>query len=163
MDQEEKFVQVIRENEGIIYKVSSIYAQAREDRLDLYQEIVLQLWKAWKKYRGEAKVSTWMYRVAMNTGITYIRKQKKRAKQVELNAQLLNQGENFDPALEERMNLLYRHIESLGKLDKGLILLYLEDRNYEEIAEITGLSKSNVGTRLSRIKQKLKNQMLKQT
>ena len=163
MDQETKFVQIIRENEGIIYKVSSIYAQAKEDRLDLYQEIVLQLWKAWKKYRGEAKVSTWMYRVAMNTGITYIRKQKKRAKQVELDAQLLNQGENLDPALEERMNLLYRHIEGLGKLDKGLILLYLEDRNYEEIAEITGLSKSNVGTRLSRIKQKLKNQMLKQT
>ncbi|MEL6257201.1 MAG: sigma-70 family RNA polymerase sigma factor [Bacteroidota bacterium] len=163
MDQERKFVQIIRENEGLIYKVSSIYAQAREDRLDLYQEIVLQLWKAWKKYRGEAKVSTWMYRVAMNTGITYIRKQKRRARQVELDNQLLNRAENLDPALEERMNLLYRHIESLGKLDKGLILLYLEDRNYEEIAEITGLSKSNVGTRLSRIKQKLKNQMLKQT
>jgi len=159
MSLEDKFVQVIKENEGIIYKVASIYTREREDQHDLYQEIILQLWRAWKSFRNESKISTWMYRIAMNTAITRVRKDKRKTVNVPLDTVTLNYSTQTNPDLEERLSILYRHIESLSKFDKGIILLYLEDRNYEEIAEITGLSSSNVGTRLSRIKQKLKSQI----
>jgi len=159
MNLEDKFVQVIKENEGIIYKVASVYARKREDQNDLYQEIILQLWKAYGSFRAESKISTWMYRIAMNTAITHTRKGKRKIQHVSLETAQLNFTEARNPGLEERLSLLYRHIETLSKLDKGLILLYLEERNYEEIAEITGLSSSNVGTRISRIKQKLKSQI----
>ncbi|MEM6802224.1 MAG: sigma-70 family RNA polymerase sigma factor [Bacteroidota bacterium] len=161
MNPEDTFIASLRQHEGIIYKVSSIYAREPEDRYDLYQEIILQLWKAWGSFKKQSKLSTWMYRIAMNTAITYIRKQKRRGKSVKIGQEVLERAEAENPALEERMNLLYRHIESLNKLDKALILLFLEEKNYEEIAEITGLSKSNVGTRLSRIKQRLKSQIRK--
>lgn len=161
MHLEDRFVQVIQEHEGIIYKVARIYTHAPEDQNDLYQEIILQLWKAWKKFREDAKVSTWMYRIAMNTAITYMRKRKRSLQKVPIDSIKINFVESSNPELEERLSLLYRHIESLSTLDKGIILLYLEDRSYEEMAEITGLSTSNIGTRLSRIKQKLKSQMVK--
>lgn len=159
MDLEDKFVHVIKEHEGIIYKVARIYTDVREDQNDLYQEIILQLWKAWKNFREDSKVSTWMYRIAMNTAITYMRKGKRVLSKVSIDTVKVNFVESSNPALEERLSILYRHIESLSTLDKGIILLYLEDRSYEEIAEITGLSSTNIGTRLSRIKQKLKSQI----
>lgn len=159
MSLEARFVQLVKENEGVIFKITSIYTRTQDDQNDLYQEIVFQLWKAFGSFRNESKVSTWLYRVAMNTAITRLRKEKRQAPQIPISQAVLNRTENTDSEFEERLAMLYQHIERLNNLEKGLILLFLEDKSYEEMAEITGLTVSNVGTRLSRIKQKLKTQV----
>jgi RNA polymerase sigma-70 factor (ECF subfamily) len=162
MSIEEKFIQTIKENEGIIFKITTIYADGKDDQKDLYQEIVLQLWKSFGTFRNESKMSTWLYRVAMNTAIARIRKAKKKADNVPIDQVVLEYTESKDLVLEDRLIVMFHHIEALGKLDKGIILLLLEDKSYEEIAEITGLTSSNVGTRISRIKKKLKTQITDQ-
>jgi len=159
MSLETQFVQLIREHERVIFKITSIYARTQADQHDLYQEIVYQLWKAYANFRKESKVSTWLYRVAMNTAITRLKKEKRQVEQVPISAAVLNRTANPDRDFEERLTQLYQHIERLNDLEKGLILLFLEDKSYEEMAEITGLTVSNVGTKLSRIKQKLKSQV----
>lgn len=159
MRKEEAFTQIVKENEGVIYKITSVYTNNTTDQKDLYQEIVYQLWKGYDGFRGESKVSTWMYRVALNTAFTHIRKNKRKGHSVPLDHIDLTY-EVHDPLLEERLKQLYRQIKLLSDLEKGLILLLLEGKKYDEIADITGLSPSNVGTRISRIKQKLKKQMV---
>lgn len=159
MSLEETFTQTIKENEGIIFKITTIYANGQDDQKDLYQEIVYQLWKAFGSFRGDAKISTWLYRVAMNTAIARIRKNKKNQNQVPIDQVVLNYTENRDTEMEERLIVMYHYIEKLNNLDKGIILLLLENKSYEEIAEITGLSPSNVGTRISRVKKKLQTQV----
>ena len=129
------------------------------DQKDLYQEIVAQLWTAYGKFREEAKVSTWIYRIALNTAITMLRKDKKLAKTKEVDW-VLQYTDRKDPVQEERIRQLYQQIEQLNDLEKGIILLFLEDRSYEEMATITGLTVTNIATRLSRIRKKLKAQML---
>ncbi len=159
MPKEAEFTHLIRENEGLIYKVTSIYTDNRLDQQDLYQEIVYQLWKSFDSFQGASKLSTWIYRVAMNTAITQGRKRKKRIDNYSLDHLVIRETDQSDLLFEERLTMLYAHIKQLNKLEKGIILLFLEGLNYEEIADITGLRVSNVGTRLSRIKQKLKSQM----
>ncbi len=159
MDHQEAFIRIIKENEGIIFKISTVYTKNEDDQKDLYQEIVLQLWKAFGKFRNDAKISTWLYRIALNTAITQFRKAKKNRNQISIDKTILNYTENANTAFEERIKVLYKYIATLNDLEKGIILLYLEDKNYEEIAAITGLSATNVGTRLSRIKQKIKSQI----
>lgn len=159
MSVEDKFIEMIKKNEGVIYKITTIYARNGEDQKDLYQEIVAQLWTAFEKFRGEAKMSTWIYRIALNTAITRLRKETKR-NSISIDQAILTYTENHDPIWEEKIKLLYHHIGLLNNLEKGVILLFLEDKSYEEIATITGLSPSNVGTRLSRIRQKLRTKML---
>jgi RNA polymerase sigma-70 factor (ECF subfamily) len=159
VDHQEAFIRIIKENEGIIFKISTVYTNNEDDQKDLYQEIVLQLWKAFSQFRKDAKISTWLYRVALNTAITQFRKAKKNSNQISIDKIVLNYTENANTVFEERLKTLYYHIATLNDLEKGIILLYLEDKNYEEIAAITGLSVTNVGTRLSRIKQKIKSQI----
>lgn len=159
MSVEDKFIEMIKQNEGVIYKITTIYARNGEDQKDLYQEIVAQLWTAFEKFRGEAKVSTWIYRIAINTAITRLRKETKR-NSISIDQAVLAYTQNSDPIWEDKIKLLYHHIGLLNDLQKGIILLFLEDKSYEEIATITGLSPSNVGTRLSRIRQKLRTKML---
>jgi len=161
MSSKEAFIDIIRANEGLIYKVAKVYTNSREDEQDLYQEIVYQLWKSFDSFRQESKISTWMYRVALNTSIAHLSKQKKRGNQLPLEYAMLNKAEQYDPLTEERIGILYAQIKNLDTVEKGLILLYLEGKNYEEIANITGFTSTNVGTRLSRIKQKLKSQIIK--
>lgn len=156
MPREEEFIRIIRENEGLIYKVTSIYTEHSDDQQDLYQEIVYQLWKSFDSFQGTSKRSTWIYRVAMNTAITQGRKKKKRLEDHSLELLVNREPDNSDLLFEERLRTMYAHIKRLNKLEKGIVLLFLEGLSYEEIAEITGLSISNIGTRLSRIKQKLK-------
>lgn len=158
---EEAFVQIIKENEGLIFKISSVYTNDETDRQDLYQEIVLQLWKSFGSFRQESKVSTWMYRVALNTAISRLRKEKKNGNRVPIDQVVLDISENKDHEYQERVTELYRHIERLNDLEKGVILLVLEDKSYDEISSITGLTVSNVGTRISRIKDKLRKQVSK--
>lgn len=161
MGQEEAFVNMIRANEGIIFKITTVYTNNHQDQQDLYQEIVFQLWKGFGTFRKEAKPSTWMYRVALNTAITQLKKHKRKPDTTPVDHLVFKLPEQYDPGFEEKLKLLYASIRELNDLEKGLILLLLEGRKYDEIAAITGLSASNVGTRLSRIKLKLKDKMVK--
>ncbi|MFZ6009838.1 MAG: RNA polymerase sigma factor [Bacteroidota bacterium] len=154
-----EFVNIIQENEGIIFKISSFYSADEEDQKDLYQEIVYQLYKSFDSFRNESKFSTWMYRIALNTSITHLNKAKRRGNSVPIDQAILNRMDQKDTVTEERIALLYEQIKVLSSVEKGLILLYLEEKSYEEIASITGFTTSNVGTRLNRIKQKLKSQL----
>ncbi|QLE02589.1 RNA polymerase sigma factor [Galbibacter sp. BG1] len=160
MSQEEEFTATIKQHEGIIYKITRLYTQNLEDQQDLFQEIVYQLWKGFHSFRGEAKISTWMYRVALNTALMHLKKVNRRGTHVSLDGILLKQ-EQYDPIIEERLKILYEKIKQLNDLDRALIFLYLEDKKYEEIALITGISSSNVGTRISRIKEKLRKKIKK--
>ncbi|MBT8261560.1 MAG: sigma-70 family RNA polymerase sigma factor [Bacteroidia bacterium] len=160
MSKEESFTRIIRDNEGIIYKITRIYTSTVEDQNDLYQEIVFQLWKSFDSFRGDAKVSTWMYRIALNTALFHSKRAKKRGYNVSLDGVVL-QHENYDPVFEERLKVVYEQIRSLNDIEKGIILLFLEGKKHEEIASITGFSKSNIGTRIGRIKEKLRKQIIK--
>ncbi|MDB4291914.1 RNA polymerase sigma factor [Maribacter sp.] len=159
---ETDFVRIIKENEGIIYKIARTYTRTRDDRNDLYQEIVYQLWKSFHTFKGNSKISTWIYRVALNTSISQWRKEKRTGHKVELDQLFLQQSEGYSSQFEERLALVYEQINQLNDIEKGVILLFLEGKKYEEIAAITGFSASNVGTRISRIKNKMRHQIKKQ-
>ena len=161
MQKQKEFIKVIKENEGIIFKITLVYSSNEEDQKDLYQEIVYQLWKSFDSFRGDSKISTWLYRIALNTSITYLKKEKRNGNRVSLNSVLLNKMDQIDTIMEERIKVLYAQIKKLNTIEKGVVLLYLEGKNYEEIGMITGFTSSNVGTRLNRIKQKLKEQIIK--
>ncbi len=143
---------------GIIYKICNLYADG-EDREDLKQEIIYQLWKSYPDYRGDSKFQTWMYRVALNTAMLGLRARK--IKYTGLTGQELgiteDPYENQDE--EARIHQLYRQISKLKDLDKTIIFLYLEQCTYNEIAEITGISQNNVSVRLTRIREKLREKL----
>lgn len=159
MQNKEAFVDIIKEHEALIYKITKVYADQRQDEQDLYQEIVYQLWKSFPSFRNESKISTWMYRIALNTAIAYLNREKRKAILQPIHETLFNKPDEKDSVKEERIDKMYALIKKLNTLEKGIILLWLEGKNYEEIAAITGFSSSNVGTRLGRIKQKLANQI----
>ena len=151
------FVKNISENNGIIHKVCNIYCNNSEEKKDLMQEITLQLWKSFSNFKGEAKFSTWMYRIALNTAITNIRKSKKSPIVEALSEKQFHIPEKEDiSTLDEDINRLYRAIAKLNDIEKGIILLYLEKKSYIEIGEITGLSEKNISVKIVRIKSKLK-------
>ncbi|HWB91765.1 MAG TPA: sigma-70 family RNA polymerase sigma factor [Puia sp.] len=157
------FLELIRGNMGILYKISASYCRNVSDREDLMQEMIYQLWKSAGKFDDHYKFSTWMYRIALNVAISFYRKARAGGVRVELGAevQLAELADRGDrEGLEERIELLQRFIGSLGELDKALMILYLEERSYKEIGEILGLSETNVATKLSRIKGRLKQQFL---
>ncbi|MDW7691058.1 sigma-70 family RNA polymerase sigma factor [Flammeovirgaceae bacterium SG7u.111] len=161
MKNRDDFIKVVQANEAIIYKITKVYTTDSEDQKDLYQEVVFQLWKSFESFRGESGIGTWIYRVALNTAISHLNKEKKKGNHFSMDDGILEKFEPQDQTLEEQTKVLYAHIKELGIVEKGLVLLYLEGKSYDEIAEITGFSISNVGTRLSRIKQKLKTQVSK--
>ena len=151
-----EFVDILNNHRGLIYKVCHLYCDDPEDRKDLFQEIVLQVWKSLGSFRQESTIGTWMYRIALNTAITHFRKEKRLGGKVSLTGidipDLNDSSEKEDQLIE-----LFKAIENLDRIDKSIILLYLEEKNYEEISEITGLTRTNVGVRLNRIKIKLSN------
>ncbi len=159
MVEEEEFVQVIKDHESVIYKITTFYVNNEDDQKDLYQEIVFQLWKSFKNFKNKSKIGTWIYRIALNTAITQLRKSKKQIDKVPIDRAIVNFTANTAPEFEEKLKMLYAHIQQLSDLEKGIILLFLEKKSHEEIASICGLSISNVGTRISRIKNKLKTQI----
>ena len=154
------FLQLIQENKGILYKISTSYCRNVSDREDLMQEMVYQLWKSEERFDANYKFSTWMYRIALNVAISFYRKAGASGVRVELDAGVEVAETRGDGPLEERIEALQRFIASLGELDKALMILYLEERSYKEIAEILGLTETNVATKLSRIKGRLKQQFL---
>ena len=151
---EQAFIQMIRKNEKIIYKVCSFYVSEQSPMEDLYQETVLNLWKSFPNFRNESSFSTWIYRIALNSCISGIRKDSKHRRQVPL---ALSEEIAFEPdSMEEEIRELYQLIYQLKNVERAIILLWLEEKSYQEIAEITGLSLSNVATKLKRIKENLK-------
>lgn len=161
MSNKEEFADIIREHQGLLYKVSAIYTNNEPDREDLFQDIVYQLWKYFDSFRNESKISTWMYRVAMNTAITHLKKVKRTPTSESITDSQIQISNVKDEVFEERMRLLHQQIHDLNTLERGIMLLLLEGKSYQEISEITGLKPSNVGTRISRIKQKLRENMTK--
>ena len=151
---EKAFIVLVEEHKRIIYKVCYVYAVDRENLNDLYQEVVINLWKAYPRFRGECAASTWVYRIGLNTCISFFRKSKSRPEVVPITVDLEAFADEEDKTASLRE--LYRMINSLGQLERALILLWLEERSYQEIADIIGISKNNVAVRLNRIREKLK-------
>jgi RNA polymerase sigma-70 factor (ECF subfamily) len=158
MSKEEEFVSLIQENQGLIYKITMIYSNEKDEQDDLYQEIVYQTWKSFDQFKKASKPSTWLYRVGMNTAITHLNKSRKKPLLVSLDQSLFNYTEPMDSDQEEKIKWLYSQIRKLNLLDRGIMFLFLEGKNHDEIGQIAGISTSNVGTRMSRIKQKLKSE-----
>lgn len=155
---EHKFVTELEDNQNIVHKVCSLYTNDRDSHNDLFQEITIQLWKAYPKFRGEAKFSTWMYRVALNTAITLYRKSKKRVKTQDYESVIFKiRAEEYDETEELQLKLMYKAVKQLGDIDKALVFLYLEDKDYSEISETLGISEVNARVKMNRIKNKLRN------
>ncbi|MEM8508625.1 MAG: RNA polymerase sigma factor [Bacteroidota bacterium] len=155
----QKYIQLIRANEGLIYKVASMYTNSREDREDLCQEIAFQIWRSFETFKAQSSFSTWMYRIALNTAIQFLRKEKRKVKSSSLgNAMHEIISENRVPS-NPKMERILLVAQTMKQLDKGILLLYLEGFNHKEIAEILGISTTNVGTRMQRIRERLKKKL----
>lgn len=138
----------------------SIYCDSEEDRRDLFQEILAQLWRSYSGFRNESKFSTWMYRVALNTAITSFKKDKRQPEQKGLPYENLQIAEEtYDSETEDQIRQLHKAIGQLTGIEKSIILLFLENKSYEEIAEITGITQNYVRVKMNRIKTKLKKYM----
>jgi RNA polymerase sigma-70 factor (ECF subfamily) len=150
---EQEFITFVNENRSIIYKICFLYSNKFQSHDDLYQEVVINLWNAWPKFRGDCKVQTWVYRIALNTCVSFLRRSKLRPDSIPLTRSIEAIADEGDIA---KINELYRLIGNLGKLEKAIVLLYIEERSHDEIAGIIGISRSNVAVKLFRIKEKLK-------
>lgn len=147
---------MLNRHRGIIYKVCNLYCHEAGDKQDLFQEITLQLWKAFPTFRQQAQQSTWMYRVALNTAISNFRKESRRPRAGSLSELDFNIPDDYPPNQKtEQLNELMQAIAKLNPIEKAIIMLYLDEKNYDEIADITGITKNNVGVKLNRIKTKL--------
>ncbi|MDE1191186.1 MAG: sigma-70 family RNA polymerase sigma factor [Arachidicoccus sp.] len=161
-EQEEAFAKTVKEHELLIMKVCRVYAYDVHERQDLFQEIVIQLWKSWQNFKGQSKVSTWMYKVAIYTAIAGLRKQKSFIKYSD--PQELPQSNVYaiyDETRDKQLEELYRAIAQLNEIEKAIVMLYLEGKSYEEMEEIMGISSGNLRVKVNRIKDKLK-QIIKQ-
>lgn len=156
MATEQDFIPLITQHQKIIYKVCSLYTHNEHDNKDLFQEIMLAAWKGYRNFKGDAKFSTWLYRVALNTAITLYRKEQRQVSTSPYQ-------EANEPAVaaisfgeEEQLTAMHKAIAALSSIDKALVMLYLEDYNYQEIGDIMGISPNNVAVKMNRIKTKLK-------
>ncbi|WP_165040877.1 RNA polymerase sigma factor [Dysgonomonas sp. ZJ709] len=154
IDLENRFIEIIRKNERIIYKVCSFYFSDELPLSDLYQETVCNLWTAFPKFRNECTISTWIYRIALNTCVSGLRKETRQPKG--MSASALYESLPAPEDMSEQIKEMYRLIHQLKTMEKAIVLLYLEEKSYQEIADITGLTVSNVATKLKRSKEKLK-------
>ena len=156
-DLEHKFVTELQDNQNIVHKVCTLYTNDRDSHNDLFQEITIQLWKAYPKFRGDAKFSTWMYRVALNTAITLYRKRKRRIDTADYESIIFRiKAEEYDETEELQLKLMYKTVKQLNDVDKALVFLYLEDKNYAEISETLGITEVNARVKMNRIKTKLR-------
>ena len=159
MEKKDTFIKAIQENERLIFKVASFYTDSKDDRDDLVQDIIYNLWKSFDTFQQRSSFSTWMYRVAMNVAILHLKQRKRKVQAVPIDLGALNFAETGFDGNEEKLQVLRKLMNDLNLFDKGILMLYLEDKSHTEIAEIIGISKSNVGTKLSRIKEKLRQQV----
>ncbi len=156
----EEFLQIFESNTGLILKIVMAYTHNQSDREDLTNDIALELWKSYPQFKGKAQISTWIYRVALNTSMNFTRRKKKN--EILLFSDNFNHESTSIPIIdhhtedEYEYDVLYDSIDELNEINKAIILLYLDGNSHEDIAEITGISKTNVGTRIGRIKEQLK-------
>ncbi|CAL2101163.1 RNA polymerase sigma-70 factor (ECF subfamily) [Tenacibaculum sp. 190130A14a] len=156
-DLENKFLSEFEANQNIVHKVCRIYTTNQDAHNDLFQEITIQLWKNFSKFRGDAKFSTWMYRVALNTAISLYRKSTRSVKTQDFTDYSFKiKAEEYDDTEEQQLKALYKAIHKLNDIDKALIFLYLEDKPYKEISETLGISQVNARVKMNRAKDKLK-------
>lgn len=155
--QHQFFQKIIEQNKGILFKVARTYCPNEDDRQDLIQEIKIQIWQSIHKYNNQYKISTWLYRISLNVAISFYRKNSTRTKKYTvLNEQMVEMPTEEKSENEQHLNLLEQFISELKEIDKALMILYLDDKSHTEIAEILGISVSNVGTKIGRIKDKLR-------
>jgi len=161
---ESAFKQLLDQHNRILYKIGRSYTTNQADFDDLYQEMLIQLWKAYPRFRGDSKVSTWLYRVALNTALTFTRKTNRNMwfQPIDAAAPVVDESDQLKAEATEQqqqINLMYRCINQLAKDDRAIILLHLEGKSYEEMAEIIGIGKSNLGVKLMRLKKRLAKMM----
>jgi RNA polymerase sigma-70 factor (ECF subfamily) len=159
---EKQFATYLKEHQGIVHKVCGMYRRDPDDKKDLFQEIVVQLWRAFPKFRHESKVSTWIYQIALNVAISDLRKESRKPSQTsidEFSGQLADNEP--DTELEEKLALLNRAIVELSDIEKAILMLYFEEKSNDEIAEIMGITINNVRVKMTRIREKLRILMKK--
>lgn len=149
---EKEFTDLLYQNQGIVHKICSLYFNNRADKEDYKQELIIQLWKAFPSFSNQSKFSTWMYRVCLNAAIDILRKEKTKPKLVEFTSQNINAITESHIETNDNKEKLYQAINKLSDIDKGIITLYLDEFSYKEIAEIMGISESNTGVKINRIK-----------
>jgi RNA polymerase sigma-70 factor (ECF subfamily) len=151
------FENLVKTHERLIYKICRLYGNSEDDRQDLYQDIVIQLWKAYPKFRGEAKLSTWLYRIGLNVAITQFRKQKKQIYATDIDALNMDFPEDASHIAETaQFKTMYAAIEKLNDIEKAIVMLYLDDKSYDEMEDILGISNGNLRVKMNRIKEKLR-------
>ena len=158
-EQEKSFITLVKEHQGLIHKVCILYETDKEARNDLFQEIVLQLWKSFPTFRGEAKITTWMYRIALNTAISGLRKMGRKIKTVELEEYHFNISDDPQDHHEDDLQKLQWAIRQLSEIERAMIMMALDEVPYEEIAETIGITQNNVRVRMNRIREKIRKHM----
>ncbi|MDG1111932.1 MAG: RNA polymerase sigma factor [Polaribacter sp.] len=157
-DLESKFLSDFEKNQNIVHKICRMYTTNRDAHNDLFQEVTIQLWRNYEKFRSEAKFSTWMYRVALNTAISLYRKSTRSVKTQDISDfEYKIKAVDYDDTEEQQLKAIYKAIHQLSDIEKALIFLYLEDKPYKEISETLGISNGNARVKMNRAKEKLKN------
>jgi len=152
---EQEFLSLIDKHKGILYKVAKMYMDDVEDQHDLMQEITLQLWKSYGRFEGNAQFSTWMYRVSLNTALTYFKQEKKKTEKYTFLENIDRVEEQDSGEKETQLELFYRAVHELNKVEKALIFLFLEGQSHKEIGENLGITEGNARVKLNRTKDKL--------
>ena len=154
---EKEFVTLIERHQNLIHKICRLYTRSSSEHKDLFQEITIQLWKAYPKFRGDSKFSTWMYRVGINTAITLYRKSKRRIQSISFEdvTYRVPEGESYDDIEEQQIKIMYQAIKQLNDIEKAIVFLYLEDKSYKQISNTIGITEVNARVRMNRIKKKL--------
>jgi len=155
-EKEQEFLNRIESHKGILYKVSKMYMDNYDDQQDLFQEIVCQLWKSYETFRNESQFSTWMYRVAVNTAIVFLRKEKRKVDKYEIASENIKEEEGDSHIKESQLDHFYKAVQKLEKIDKAIIFYQLEGFSHKEIGENLGISEGNARVKLNRAKEKLK-------
>lgn len=151
------FVSLLEKHQNIVHKICRLYTNSQDEHNDLFQEITIQLWRAYPKFRREAKFSTWMYRVSLNTAITLFKKAKRQIETQSFDkVEFKIKFEAYDDTVEQQLSQMYKALHTLNDIDKALVFLYLEDKNYTEISETLGISEVNARVKMNRIKKKLR-------
>ena len=154
---EHRFVKLLEANQNIVHKICRLYTNDKDAHDDLFQEITIQLWRAFPKFRGDSKFSTWMYRVSLNTAITLYRKSKRQIDtQYFESLSFKIKSEEYDDTTEQQLKLMYDAVKKLNDIDKALVFLYLEDKSYREISGTLGISEVNARVKMNRAKDKLR-------
>ncbi|WP_306350235.1 RNA polymerase sigma factor [Flavobacterium sp. '19STA2R22 D10 B1'] len=154
---QQTFEQELKTNELLVFKICRLYGKTEDDRKDLFQEIVIQLWRAYPTFRREAKFSTWLYRIGLNVAITQYRKDKNRIYTSDIeDFKIVTPVDDFNMEKEQQFKQMYSAIEQLNDIEKAIVMLFLEDKSYDDMEEILGINNGTLRVKMNRIKEKLR-------